>query len=60
MEKRKWTKEEKLAILKKEEHYLRKLEDEIGLYRQLLAERDLELALKDHLLKKNPWARKKI
>jgi hypothetical protein len=51
MEKRKWT---------KEEHYLRKLEDEIGLYRQLLAERDLELALKDHLLKKNPWARKKI
>jgi transposase-like protein len=104
MEKRKWTKAEKLAILKegeeegtqltirkhgvypstyyswrkkyrldgeagfkegvrtkKDEHYLRKLEDEIALYKQLLAEKELELALKDDLLKKKyPWARKKI
>lgn len=103
MEKRKWTKAEKLAILKEgEEHgtqltirkygvypstyyswrkkyrldgeagfkegirtkkdaqYLRQLEDEIALYKQLLAERDLELALKDDLLKKKyPWARRK-
>jgi putative transposase len=104
MEKRKWTKEEKLAIIKEgEEHgtqltirkhgvypstyyswrkkyrldgeagfkegvrtkknegYLRQLEDEIALYKQLLAEKELELALKDDLLKKKyPWARKKI
>ena len=104
MEKRKWTKEEKLLILKegeahgtqvtirkygvypstyyswrkkyrldgeagfkqgvrtkKDEQYMRQLEDEIALYKQLLAERDLELALKDDLLKKKyPWARRKI
>jgi putative transposase len=101
MEKRKWSKEEKLAILKevkehgrevtlrkhgvytstyyswrkkyllegdsafegstkKDKAYVRRLEDELGLAKQLIAEKDMELALKDELLKKKyPWARKK-
>lgn len=103
MEKRKWSKEEKLAILKEAEkegievtlrkygiysssyytwrkkfrlegesgldaqerrrkdgHYIRKLEDEVSLLKELLAEREMEIALKDELLKKKyPWARKK-
>jgi len=37
------------------------LEDEVGLLKQLLAERDMEIALRDELLKKKyPKARKKI
>lgn len=103
MEKRKWTKEEKLKILReieeeglpvtlrkygiypssyyswrkklkyegeagldaqerrrKDGHYIRKLEDEVSLLKELLADREMEIALKDELLKKKyPWARKK-
>lgn len=103
MEKRRWSKEEKLAILKeaeqngvevtlrkrgiypstyyswrkkyqlegaagfadqarrrKDHRYIRQLEDELSLVKQLLAERDVEIALRDELLKKKyPWARKK-
>ena len=102
MEKKKWSKREKLAILKeasekgvevtirhhgvypstfyswrkkyktegeagfadeakkrKDQQYIRQLEDELGLLKQLLAERDIEIALRDDLLKKKyPWARK--
>lgn len=102
MEKRKWSKEEKLAILKeaesegvelttrkhgiypstfyswrkkyrlegengldrkgrstKDDRYMKRLEDENDLLKQLLAEKDLEIALRDDLLKKKyPWARK--
>jgi putative transposase len=102
MKKKKWSKEEKLAILKeasekgvevtirlygiypstfytwrkkyqlegeagfadqarkrKDQQYIRQLEDEVGLLKQLLAERDIEVALRDELLKKKyPWARK--
>lgn len=104
MERRKWTKEEKLAIIKEAERegveatlrkhgvypstyynwrkrlrldgeeglggqglrrkdgqYVRQLEDEVALLKELLAERDMEIALKDELLKKKyPWARKKL
>lgn len=43
-----------------EHNYVRRLEDEVALLKQLLAERDLEVALPDELLKKKyPWARKK-
>ena len=103
MEKRRWTKEEKLKILeeskkegvqvtirkygvypatyyswrkkylidgmqglsdtssrRKDKLYIRKLEDEVSLLKQLLAEKEIELALQDELLKKKyPWARKK-
>lgn len=46
---------------RKDDHYIKKLEDENALFKQLLAEREMELALKDELLKKKyPWARKKI
>jgi len=46
---------------RKSKEYIRKLEDQVGLLKELLAERDLEIALKDELLKKKyPWARKKI
>jgi len=49
------------AERKKDKQYIRKLEDEVGLLKELLAERELELALKDALLKKKyPWARKKL
>ena len=45
---------------RKEKNYIRQLEDEVGLLKQLLAERDLEVALQNELLKKKyPWARKK-
>lgn len=48
------------ASKRKDRNYIRQMEDELALYKQLLAERDLELALKDELLKKKyPWARKK-
>ncbi len=103
MERRKFTKEEKLAILKeaeehgkeitlrkhgvypstfyhwrkqfrlkgeagfadearkrKDQQYIRQLEDEVSLLKELLAEREIEIALRDDLLKKKyPWARKK-
>lgn len=103
MKRRKWGKEEKLAILKeasqeglevtlrkhgiypstyytwrkqlrlegeegleaqerrrKDGHYIRQLEDEVALLKELLAGREMEIALKDELLKKKyPWARKK-
>lgn len=43
----------------KDEHYLKRLEDENQLLKQLLAEKDVEIALQDELLKKRyPWARK--
>ena len=45
----------------KDDHYIKKLEDEVSLFKQLLAEREMELALKDDLLKKKyPWARKNL
>jgi putative transposase len=45
----------------KDDNYIRRLEDELSLAKQLIADRDMELALKDELLKKKyPWARKKI
>lgn len=48
------------ASKRKDKNYIRQLEDETALLKQLLAEKDLELALKDELLKKKyPWARKK-
>ena len=48
------------ASRRKDKDYIRQLEDEMALLKQLLAERDLELALHDDLLKKKyPWARKK-
>ena len=44
----------------KDEGYLRQLEDEVTLLKELLADKEMELALKDELLKKKyPWARKK-
>lgn len=101
--KRKWSKEEKLAILSEVEksglqetlrkhgvypstyyswrkryqasgeagldqqarqrvdrHRIRELEDEVSLLKELLANKEMELALRDELLKKKyPWARKK-
>ncbi len=36
----------------RDDAYIKRLEDENTLYKQLLAERELELALKDELLKK--------
>lgn len=45
----------------KDDFYIKKLEDEVSLFKQLLAEKEMELALKDEMLKKKyPWARKKI
>ena len=39
---------------------IRRLEDEVSLLKKLLAEREMEIALRDELLKKKyPWARKK-
>lgn len=102
MEKKRWSKEDKLAILReaaekgveitirrhgiypstfynwrkkyrlegeagfadqarkhKDNQYIRQLEDEVSLLKQLLAEREIEIALRDDLLKKKyPWARK--
>ena len=49
------------AQRRKKDQYIRKLEDEVDLLKRLLAERDLEIALRDDLLKKKyPWANKKI
>ena len=48
------------ARRRKDKNYIRQIEDELALAKQLLAEREIELALKDELLKKKyPWARKK-
>lgn len=48
------------ASSRKDKHYIRKLEDEVSLLKQLLAEKEIEIALQDELLKKKyPWARKK-
>jgi len=48
------------ARQRKDQQYIRQLEDELGLVKQLLADKEMELALKDELLKKKyPWARKK-
>lgn len=45
---------------RKDGAYIRKLEDEVSLLKELLADREMEIALKDELLKKKyPWARKK-
>ena len=40
------------ASRRKDYKYIRQLEDEISLLKQLLVERDLEIALQDDLLKK--------
>jgi len=51
---------ENITKRRKEKNYIKRLEDEVSLLKQLLAERDLEVALQDELLKKKyPWARKK-
>jgi len=45
----------------RDDHYIKKLEDENALFKQLLAESEMKSALKDELLKKKyPWARKKL
>lgn len=52
---------ERAPRTKKDDNYIKRLEDELSLAKQLIADRDIELALKDELLKKKyPWARKKI
>ncbi|MDF1864000.1 MAG: transposase [Saprospiraceae bacterium] len=43
---------EDIASRRKDKKYIRKLEDEVGLLKQLLADRELEIALRDDLLKK--------
>ncbi len=48
------------ASKRKDKNYIRQMEDEVALLKQLLAEQAIESALKDELLKKKyPWARKK-
>jgi putative transposase len=43
-----------------EGHRIRALEDEVSLLKELLANKEMELALRDELLKKKyPWARKR-
>ena len=43
---------------RKDKQYIRELEDSVCLLKQLLAERELEIALRDDLLKKKyPWAK---
>jgi len=46
------------AARRKKQQYIRKLEDEVGLLKQLLAERDLEIALRDELLSRFGWEEK--
>lgn len=44
---------------RKDSAYIKRLEDELSLAKQLMAEKDIEIALRDELLKKKyPWARK--
>ncbi len=51
---------EDAARKKKNQQYICRLEDENALLKQLLAEKELEIALRDELIKKKyPWARKK-
>lgn len=41
-------------------HRVRELEDEVSLLKELLANKEMEIALRDELLKKKyPWARRK-
>jgi putative transposase len=48
------------ASRRKDKHYIRQLEDEVSLLKQLLAEKELSIALHSELLKKKyPWARRK-
>jgi putative transposase len=43
----------------KDSNYIKRIEDELSLAKQLMAEKDIEIALRDELLKKKyPWARK--
>jgi putative transposase len=43
----------------KDSEYIKRLEDELSLAKQLITEKDIEIALRDELLKKKyPWARK--
>ena len=43
----------------KDSDYIKRLEDEVSLAKHLMAEKDIEIALRDELLKKKyPWARK--
>jgi len=52
---------EDTAVRRKKDKYIRKLENQVSLLKELLADRDIEIALRDELLaKKYPWARKKI
>lgn len=49
-----------VAQRRKDRDYISQLEDELSLVKQLLAEREMEIALRDELLKKKyPRARKK-
>lgn len=48
------------ATRQKTKEYICHLEDQVSLLKQLLAEKELESALKDELIKKKyPWANKK-
>lgn len=48
------------ARQRKDAHHIRQLEDELSLLKELLANKEMEIALRDELLKKKyPWARKK-
>ena len=47
------------ARKRKDQQYIRQLEDEVSLLKQLLAERDIEIALRDELLKKVSLGEKK-
>jgi putative transposase len=50
---------ERAKRMTKDSDYIRRLEDELSLAKQLMAEKDIEIALRDDLLKKKyPWARK--
>lgn len=51
---------EDTASRRKDKAYIQQLEDEVGVLKQLLAEREVEIALRDELLKKKyPRARGK-
>lgn len=50
---------DRLKRRSKDADYIKRLEDELSLAKQLMAEKDIEIALRDELLKKKyPWARK--
>lgn len=51
---------EDTAVRRKKDKYIRKLENQVSLLKELLAEREMEIALRDELLaKKYPWAKRK-